>query len=96
MRVSTIPDIQDNKHNIKISLALKTFRGAFPEQIQQTTKMRSLQEVKKQHSMNQTDLLLRSRNSVHILSAYTSRRHGWIFSRNVLKVGPVPYETKRM
>lgn len=30
---STIPDRQDNKHNIKVSLALETIRGAFPEQV---------------------------------------------------------------
>lgn len=96
MRVSTIPGRQDNKHNTKVSLALETIRGAFPEQVQQTIKMRSLQGVKKQHSMNQTGLLLRSQNSVHILSPYTSTRHGWIFSRNVLLLTPVLYETKRM
>lgn len=96
MRVSTIPDRQDKKHIIKVSLALETIRGAFPEQVQQTIKTRSLHGVKKQHSMNQTDLLLRSRNSVHILSSCTSRRHAWISSRNVSLFTPVLYETKGM
>lgn len=84
MRVSTIPDSQDNKHNIKVSLALETIRGAFPEQVRQTIKMKSLQGAKVQHSVNQTHLLLRSRNNVHILSPYTGRKNGRIDSRTVL------------
>lgn len=77
MRVSTMPERQGSKH--KVSLALETIRGASSEQVQQTIKMRSLLGVKKQHSMNQTDLFLKSRNSVHSLSPYTSKRHGWFF-----------------
>lgn len=79
-------------------MALETIRGAFPEQVQQTIKMRSLQGVKKQHWMNQTDLLLTSRNSVHILKLYTTERHsclGFFFPRNVLLLTPAVCGTKK-
>lgn len=90
---STIPDRQDNKHNIKVSLALETIRGAFPEQVtadnQDEVSPRG-KKKKQQHSMIQTDLLLRSRYSA-IFTVYIKERgkSGFLlsfilFSRHVL------------
>lgn len=99
---STIPDRQDNKHNIKVSLALETIRGAFPEQVtaDNQDEVSPRGKKKSQHSMIRTDLLLRSRNSA-IFTVHIKERgmSGFLlcfilFSRHVLCLILILYMSK--